>query len=354
MAGLLFAGAALGAGPDANTSSLEAILSGKDETQKTEMEGVEQGDMREFGVNTDDDITALNTGDIYKSNGTFFKVTGLKSKGKDGGKFVMQRIAGKTDPAQKWNRVSGMGPLTIAATQTLLDLYVAGGVFMHPIAVLALAMILLASNSIWIYRRGRQIPGAFVDSARRFLDAGDLAGFEDLSLRQRGLFPSICRAITDRFQTSSPDDIQYRCEINAGAEINRLRIPVKAMNLIAGAAPLLGLLGTIVGMVMVFEAVAGASGASKAQALAAGIRVKLFCTAAALCVAIPALFLFFFFNQKLGVIISECEVLTEQFIHKVTQLKLRGASAGAGLVPAGEQDPANSRQAARAAREGGA
>lgn len=340
---LLLAQAAFGAGPDANTSSLEAILSGKDETQKSDMEAVEQGDMKEFVVNTDDDLTTLNVGDIYKNNNAYYKVTGFKSRDKNGGTFTVQRIAGKGEPSLKYNRFSGTGPLTITVSQTLMDLYVAGGVFMHPIAVLALCMILLASNSLWIYRRGRQIPSGFVEDARALLNRGDLAGFEALSLRHRGLLPSICRAITDRFQSSSPDDILYRCEINAGAEINRLRIPVKAMNLIAGAAPLLGLLGTIVGMVMVFEAVAGASGAAKAQALAAGIRVKLFCTAAALCVAIPALFLFFLFNQKLGTIISECEVLTEQFLHKVQQRKLSGATVAASsdAVPA-----------AKAAREG--
>lgn len=133
--------------------------------------------------------------------------------------------------------------------------------------------------------------------------------------------------MADRFEDSTPEEIKARAEIAAGGLIGKLRVPTKALNLIAAAAPLLGLLGTIVGMVIVFEAVASATGAAKAQALAAGIRVKLFCTAMALSVAIPALFLYFLFNQKLSDLISQCEALSESFLHQLTLLKRKSARA---------------------------
>jgi len=74
-------------------------------------------------------------------------------------------------------------------------------------------------------------------------------------------------------------------------------------------------------MVIVFEGVAGTSGAAKASILAAGIRVKLFSTASALMVAIPSLFLYFIFNQKLGVIVGECELIHERFVYLLSQVK---------------------------------
>jgi biopolymer transport protein ExbB len=129
-----------------------------------------------------------------------------------------------------------------------------------------------------------------------------------------------------RLEHSTMEDIKHRVEVAAGKQVARLRIPVKAMNLVAVAAPLLGLLGTIIGMVIVFEAVAGSTGAAKASALASGIRVKLFSTATALMVAIPALFLYFIFNQKLSVLISECEIVSERFLHLIAMRK-RGADA---------------------------
>lgn len=299
-------------------------------------EEIAPGDNKIFKVATDDDISSLDLGDIYKNEDSSFKVSGIASKGPKGGKFFVQRISGKTDPQRKWRRLSGNGPVNIASRVTLIDLYIQGGAFLHPIALLFIAMIILAINCIIVDRQSRQCPGRFVAEAESALQAGDLKKFEALSVKNTGLMASICRALIDRFDYSTLEDIKYRVETIAGRQIGRLKIPVKALNLIAVAAPLLGLLGTIVGMVMVFEAVAGASGAAKASALAAGIRVKLFCTAAALCVAIPALFLFFIFNTKLAAIIAECETITERFIHLVSIHK-RGPEAGG--APASEPAP---------------
>jgi len=314
-----------------------------------EAENLEPGDNKEFTVNTDDNIASLATGDVYRNNGCLFKVISIRSKGTTGGRFVVQRTAGKVDPGQKWARVSGAGPASIGGVQTLVDLYLAGGPFLHPIAALACVMVVLAFNCVWIYRRGRQCPAAFVRQGRDLLDRGDLPGFRDLALTKPGLFPQICRALVDRFDTSEPDDIKNRAEITAGAQLSRLRVPVRTLNLIAAAAPLLGLLGTIVGMIIVFEAIGTATGAAKAQALASGIRVKLFSTTAALMVAIPSLFLFFIFNQKLGAIVAECEILTEQFLHKIVLLK-RGQGRKRQEVPADYADSSDFKKKMESAK----
>ena len=308
---------------------LDSVLNDKDKVIKADEAEAGPGDGKFFTIKTDDNITSLEVGDVYRNEQkTFFKVTGIASKGSQGGEFSVQRTAGKSDPDRKFQRVSGTGPVTIVSRITLLDLYLAGGIFMHPIALAGVAVILLALNCVWIYRQKVQIPPRFVEDARKALDAGDVEKFEDLALKERGLFPGICRALADRFEDSTPEEIKNRAEIAAGGLINRLRVPTKALNLIAAAAPLLGLLGTIVGMVIVFEAVASATGAAKAQALAAGIRVKLFCTAMALSVAIPALFLYFLFNQKLSDLISQCESLSESFLHQLTLLKRKSARVG--------------------------
>ena len=327
---------------------LDSVLNDKDKVIKAEEAEAGPGDGKFFVIKTDDNITTLEVGDVYRNEQkTFFKVTGIQSKGSQGGEFSMQRTAGKAEPDRKFQRVSGSGPVTIVARITLLDLYVMGGFFMHPIALMGMLVILLALNCVWIYRRNAQIPPRFVEEARKALDAGDVEKFEDLALKERGLFPGICRALADRFDSSTPEEIKSRAEIAAGGLIGKLRVPTKALNLIAAAAPLLGLLGTIVGMVIVFEAVASATGAAKAQALAAGIRVKLFCTAAALSVAIPSLFLYFIFNQKLSDLISQCESLTELFLHQLTQLKRKSAKAGGGANDdeAAEAKPRDARPA---------
>jgi biopolymer transport protein ExbB len=107
----------------------------------------------------------------------------------------------------------------------------------------------------------------------------------------------------------------------AGAQITRLRVPIKLLNFFAVCAPLMGLAGTIYGMIIVFEGIAGASEASRASLLAAGIRLKLLCTLFALMVAIPSLLLYFVFNSRLSTLVAECELATERLMHKIMLIK---------------------------------
>jgi biopolymer transport protein ExbB len=301
---------------------LESILRDKESLTKSEMEEAGTGDHRQFKIKTDNDIGALEVGDVYKNDEkTFFRVATILSKGSSGGAFLIERLNGAADPGRKLMKASGAGPQGILARTTLLDLYVMGGPFLHPIALLFIDMVVLFINSLLIYRQKRQCPALFVDAAEKALVAGDIPQFNTLAAKETGLMAAVCRAMTYRLEHSTMEDIQHRVEVAAGKQVARLRIPIKTLNLIAVAAPLLGLLGTIIGMVIVFEAVAGSTGAAKASALASGIRVKLFCTAGALMVAIPALFLYFIFNQKLSVIIADCEIIAERFLHLIALRK---------------------------------
>ena len=318
---------------------LDSILKDKDEVMKTEIAEAGEGDHKQFSYRTDENIATLEVGDLYKNDEkTFFKVTQIVAKSADGGSFLVERTSGKSDPGSKLMRISGLGPLTIAVRHTLLDIYIMGGPFLHPIAILGFITLILALNSLLVYRMKRQAPPQFVEASFQALQAGDIARFEDLAMKERGLFAHVARAIADRWESSTLNDIKSRCEIAAGNQLNRLKIPIKALNLISAAAPLLGLLGTIIGMVLVFEAVASAGGANKAQALSSGIRVKLFSTAFALCVAIPSLFLYFIFNQKLSVIVAECEVLTEKLLHQVAILKRKEISKSGDLEEYDDDD----------------
>jgi biopolymer transport protein ExbB len=301
---------------------IETLLKGEN--------GEKTGDGKLFTIKTDDNIKTLKIDDIYKNEETAFKVTAIAKQTEKGGIFTVTRLAGQSDPQRRWTKVAGEGPQQIITRTTLLDLYLQGGPFLHPIALLFVIMTVLCINGCLVYRRKSQCDPAFVEASEKALRQGDLKTFEELARTNRGLLPFICRNMIQDHETSTIADIRSRVEVATMVQINRLRIPIRAMNLIAVAAPLLGLLGTIVGMVLVFEGVAGTSGAAKASILAAGIRVKLFSTATALMVAIPALFIYFIFNQKLGVIIHECELIHERFL---TLLAQRRRAAGGAAEP---------------------
>ena len=302
----------------------------RDDPVKTLLDEAGQGDKKRFTIKTETDVSNLKKDDLYTDGlKSYFRVTDVAARD---GSFEVERVAGTNNPDRKFQRVRAVdeknpGPPTIEVRVTLLDLIHTGGWPVYLIMCLAAVLIMLSFNCLMLYRKSRQCPPAFVREATEALAKNDLEKFEQAALKSRGLLPHVCLAMTERFETSTQEDIERRCETAAAGRINTLRTPAKLINVIFVAAPLLGLFGTIVGMVVVFEAVAGTTGAAKATALAAGIRVKLFSTAAALLVAIPGLFAYFFFSTMLGNVIAETERLSEQFLHAVLIQKRKKQAA---------------------------
>jgi len=288
-----------------------------------QMEETRGGDLKVFTAVTDEDISTLEVGDIYKNNASFFKVLKVNRKGKKGGKFSMQRTSGENNPARTWTRVSGLGPITISSRETLWTLYRAGGGIMHPIALSMLLVIVVGINGVFVLKRQIHCPPEFIAAARDALQKRDLARFKTLSAGQKGLLGQVCRAMLAESEDAggtSLDEMQTRCEMQANKQINFLKIPLKTLSVVAAVAPMMGLLGTVVGMVQCFESIAFESAsASKALTLAAGIRVALFTTVAGLIVAIPALIVLFLLNQKLSAISSDCEIAASKFVHMIAK-----------------------------------
>ena len=319
--------AASGAAAQDTTPDFKLAIDDKAEVVKGEKESAEPGDMKAFTIVTDKNISELQVGAEYKSNGSFFEVTEILSKGAAGGKFAVKRTGGARDPGRRWTRVLGKGPISIESRETLLDRFLSGGVLMYPIAFLLLVGIIIAINSLWVYRRGKQCPPRFVDSARGAITDGDFEKFNELAAGQKGLFASICCAMMADFRTSTEDDIRTRCESVAIRQVSLLRTPLRGLNFIASVAPLLGLLGTVIGMIICFDSLSGeAASAGKSQAMAGGIKVALLTTAAGLSVAVPSLFVYFIFNQKLNLIVADCQTLATEFVHRLARSKRGGAA----------------------------
>ena len=127
--------------------------------------------------------------------------------------------------------------------------------------------------------------------------AGDIKRFGELAASSQGLLAVVCRPMTREFEESTVEDIQALCEAEARRQTSVLRFPLRILNFCAAVAPLVGLLGTVTGMVTCFGTLSGeVASASKAQMMAAGIKVALLTTVAGLSTAIPSLAFFFSFR----------------------------------------------------------
>ena len=100
---------------------------------------------------------------------------------------------------------------------------------------------------------------------------------------------------------------------------------LNTLGTIAAIAPLLGLLGTVMGMIRVFAEIM-AQGTGNASALAGGISEALITTAAGLCVAIPALVMHRYFSGRIDAIVVELEQQTIKLVDALHAQEERSAA----------------------------
>ena len=115
----------------------------------------------------------------------------------------------------------------------------------------------------------------------------------------------------DRSKADNVDALQTA----ARHEIVRLERGLVVLEIIIGIAPLLGLVGTIVGMISVFGDL-GQSGINDAAKLAQGISTILWATLIGLLIAIPSLIAWSYFSKKVEVFAVEMEALCGEFIRR--------------------------------------
>jgi biopolymer transport protein ExbB len=198
-----------------------------------------------------------------------------------------------------------------------------GGIFMYPILVvgalgLAIAVerfiklfvVKRANQSMWSQVHPILVNGEF-DKARE-MTAGDkstVSQLLNLGLARQG-------AVRRR------DDIEIAMEEGMMEIIPQLEKRTSYIALFANVATLLGLLGTIVGLIQAFTAVSNANPAEKADLLSASISVAMNTTAFGLIVAVPLLVLHALINSRAGEIIDSLEmasVKTLNIISSTTQ-----------------------------------
>ncbi|MBS0465962.1 MAG: MotA/TolQ/ExbB proton channel family protein [Proteobacteria bacterium] len=126
---------------------------------------------------------------------------------------------------------------------------------------------------------------------------------------------------------STEADLRAAMEGTGRTVAHRLEKYLTALATIASAAPLLGLLGTVIGMIEIFGsqagtgAVGGATGGGNPAQLAHGISVALYNTAFGLIVAIPTLIFWRYFRSRVDEYLLTLELASEQFVRHISRLR---------------------------------
>jgi biopolymer transport protein ExbB len=173
--------------------------------------------------------------------------------------------------------------------QTLWQLFLAGGLLMWPIVAMSLVVLTFGIERLVALRGGRFLPAGLRDGIAKLV----ADGFDPRkAYRLCKEFPSaaadVLKSMLEKVGRPVPE-IERAAEVAKDREASRLYANIRPISLAVTVTPLLGLLGTVQGMIMAFYTTANLeAGANRAAELASGIYVALITTFAGLCVAIPA------------------------------------------------------------------
>lgn len=220
---------------------------------------------------------------------------------------VAEQLSAQALAEQPFDEVQVTPPTAIP----VLDLLVRGGWLMVPIGLMSVVVVALGIERALALRQSQILPGRF---ARSLDDLAERHSTDSSALRQLcDQFPSsaarIAQSILPKLGRPT-SELERTLAESAQREADRLYTNVRTLNLAATITPLLGLLGTVWGMIQAFFATANMPiGSNKGQALAEGIYVALVTTFAGLSVAIPAAVLAHVFETRILRLMRDTEQL---------------------------------------------
>ena len=212
----------------------------------------------------------------------------------------------------------------------MLEIILAGGWLMAPIILCSILALTIIAERIWALRRSRVAPDGLGEqvqdwAARHELDRRHIDQLRSESAMGRVLAAALINRNRNRAL------IKEAVEDTGRHVVHELERFLNTLGTIAGISPLLGLLGTVIGMIKVFSAIL-AHGVGNANELAGGISEALITTAAGLTVAIPS---FFFYRYFKGQVEEYVVSMEEQAINLIEAIERSNVAQLRSSVPGG-------------------
>ena len=219
--------------------------------------------------------------------------------------------------------------------KSLLDLYRDGGPVMHLIALCSMATMALCAYCALMFRKGKLMPTILVSHLNGLVGQRELPAAYKFCRANPG---PLTRALASALTKANYDRDMYNkfAMENAVAddcfrEETKMMVIVNYLNTFAVLAPMIGLLGTVAGMITSFSALT--AGKAEASDLAKGIGEALIATGGGLLLAIPAMFMYFFFR---GMVTSNMADVHQSLSHMLDLF----TGEASGLAPSIQPQPA--------------
>ncbi len=204
----------------------------------------------------------------------------------------------------------------------MLEIFKSGGILMWPLLLCSVAAIMIILEKFWVLKVNSVVPSKLQAQITELINAENIEAHKVEALRRHSTLGEVLAAGI-RNRAHGRDQMKQAIEESGRFVVHRLSKRLNALGTIASVSPLIGLLGTVVGMIQVFAEIR-LSGVGDPTALSGGISQALITTAVGLAIGISTLLFFRYFKGK----VEQIAILLERnAIHLVELATARRANA---------------------------
>lgn len=205
------------------------------------------------------------------------------------------------------------------------------GIMAYPLIGLSMVTFFMIVLFAFTVRQGTVVSDAFMNSADALIRKQDYLGLLAVCNRRNECIARITAKTLDfatRNPTASFEEVKEVTEAEGNRQSSLLLARIAYLGDVGAVAPMLGLLGTTLGMITTFHEISGKGvGGSNQLGLAQGVSEALLCTASGLVIGIPALIFYAIFRGKVNRLISEMEAATTHLMALLAVQYKRAARA---------------------------
>ena len=231
-----------------------------------------------------------------------------------------------------------VSPLIIAqvpeALQSVTGFFTKGGIFMWPLlvcSVVSLTLIILRSFAL---REKNVLPLVIESEMERLVPGASAERLARIVHHDASSLARIVRVALQHLRSPRSENVEA-VQTRARHEMVRLERGLVVLEVIVGIAPLIGLIGTVSGLIHVFASLGLSAGAADAKRIALGISEALSCTIFGLGIAVPSMVAFVYFSKRVEVLSVEMESLVTDLLSKLYYGRMAGETpVSRGTVPA--------------------
>ncbi len=205
---------------------------------------------------------------------------------------------------------------------TVIDFFQSGGPFMYPILVVLAIGVAISIERYLYLTAAKHNNRRMLAKVMPMIEKGEMNGVMEATRKSNATVSKIlAQGLTNFKNARRRDDIEASMEESIMEAIPRLEKRTHYLAMFANIATLLGLLGTIIGLIKAFTAVAQVDPSMKAEILSTSISVAMNTTAFGLMVAIPLLIFYTLLQTKTTEIIDSLEMATVRFTNQLSKFK---------------------------------